>query len=125
MVRITAEEQNRVKRMKRTEDSIRDLWDSIKCTNIPIIGVPEAEEKKKRYEKIFEQIIVENFLNMGKDIVNQVQEVQSLIQDKPKEKHIKTHTNQTNKDETQRKNIKTSKRKAASNLQGNPHRSNS
>ena len=54
MVRITAEEQNRVKRMKRTEDSIRDLWDSIKCTNIPIIGVPEAEEKKKRYEKIFE-----------------------------------------------------------------------
>ena len=62
---------------------------------------------------------------MGKDIVNQVQEVQSLIQDKPKEKHIKTHTNQTNKDETQRKNIKTSKRKAASNLQGNPHRSNS
>ena len=43
MVGITAEEQNRVKRMERTEDGIRDLWDSIKCTNNPIIGVPEAE----------------------------------------------------------------------------------
>ena len=57
---------------------------------------------------------------MGKEIVNQVQEVQSLIQDKPKEKHIKTHTNQTNKDETQRKNIKSSKGKATSGIQGKP-----
>ena len=34
MVEITSEEQNKVKRMKRTEDSFRDLWDHIKCTNI-------------------------------------------------------------------------------------------
>ena len=61
MVEITSEEQNKVKRMKRTEDSLRDLWDNIKCTNILIIGVPEEEEKKKGYEKIFEEIIVENF----------------------------------------------------------------
>ena len=46
------------------------------------------------YEKIFEEIIVENSPNMEKEIVNQVQEAQ----DKPKEKHAKTHTNQTNKD---------------------------
>ena len=76
MVEITSEEQNKVKRMKRTEDSLRDLWDNIKCTNIRIIGVPEEEEKKKGYEKIFEEIIVENFPNMEKEIVNQVQEVQ-------------------------------------------------
>ena len=47
--------------MKRTEDSLRDLWDNIKCTDIQIIGVPEEEEKKKGTEKIFEEIIVENF----------------------------------------------------------------
>ena len=43
-----------------------------------IIGVPEEEEKKKGYEKIFEEIIVENFPNMEKKIVNQVQEVQRV-----------------------------------------------
>ena len=57
MVEITSEEQNKVKRMKRTEDSLRDLWDNIKCTSIRIRVVPE-EEKKKGYEKIFEEIIV-------------------------------------------------------------------
>ena len=44
MVEITSEEENKVKRMKRTEDSLRDLWDNIKCSNFQIIGVPEEEE---------------------------------------------------------------------------------
>ena len=79
IVEITTAEQNKGKRMKRIEDSLRDIWDNIKCTNIRIIGVPEEEEKKKVTEKIFEEIIVENFLNMGKEIVNHVQEVQSPI----------------------------------------------
>ena len=98
MVEITSEEPNKVKRMKRTENSLRDFWDNIKSTNILIIGVPEEEEKKKGYKNIFEEIIVENFPNMEKEIVNQVQEAKSPIQDKAKEKHTKTHTNQTNKD---------------------------
>ena len=45
--------------MKRNEDSLRDLWDNIKCTNIRVIGVPEEKEKKKGTEKILEEIIVE------------------------------------------------------------------
>ena len=78
MMEITSEEQNKVKIMKRTEDSLRDLWDHIKCTNIQIIGVPEEEEKKKGYEIILEEIIVESFPNMEKEIVNQVQEAQRV-----------------------------------------------
>ena len=78
MVEITSEEQNKVKRMKRTEDSLRDLWDNIKCTNIRITGVPE-EEKEKRYDKIFEEIIIENFPNIEKEIVNQFEAAQSPI----------------------------------------------
>ena len=49
----------------------------MKHTNIQIIGVPE-EKEKKRYEKIFEEIIVKNFPNMEKEIVNQVQEAQRI-----------------------------------------------
>ena len=97
MVEITSEEQNKGKRMKRTEDSLKDLWDTVKHTSIQIIWVSEKEEKKKAYEKTFEEIIVENFPNMEREIVNQVQEAKSSIQEKPKEKQSKTHTNQPNK----------------------------
>ena len=92
---ITATEQNKEKRTKRIKDSPRDLWDNIKHTNIRILAVPEEEEKKKGFEKVFEEIIVENFLNVGKEIINQVQEAESPIQDKFKEKHTKRHINQT------------------------------
>ena len=64
--------------MERTKDNLRDLWDNIKCTSIQIIGVPEEEEKKKRHEKIIEEIIAENLPNMGKERVSQVQEVQRV-----------------------------------------------
>ena len=56
MMEITSEEQNKVKRMKRTEDSLRDLWDNIKSNNIRIIWVPEEEEKKKGYEKFLKRL---------------------------------------------------------------------
>ena len=79
MVEITSEEQNKVKGMKRTEDNLRDIWDNIKRTNTGIIGVPEEEEKKKGYEKSFEEIIVENFPNMEKETVNQVKEAQRVL----------------------------------------------
>ena len=56
MVEITAEEQNKGKRMKRIEDNLRDIWDNIKCTNIRVIGVPEEEEKRKALRKIFKKL---------------------------------------------------------------------
>ena len=78
MVEFTAAEQNKEKRMKRNEDSLRDLWDNIKCTSIRIIGAPEGGEREKGPEKIFQEIIVENFPNMGKEIATQVQEAQRV-----------------------------------------------
>ena len=78
VVEIPSEEQNKVKGMKRTEDSLRYTWDNIKCTSIQIIGVPEEEEKNKGYEKYFEEFKVENFPNMLKEMVNQVQEAQKV-----------------------------------------------
>ena len=65
-------------RIKRNEDNLRDLWDNVKCPNIPMIGVPEEEDKKKSHEKLLEEIIAENFPKMGKEIATQVQETQRV-----------------------------------------------
>ena len=84
--------------MKRIEESLRDLWDNIKCTSMQIVGVLEEEEKKKGYEKIFEETSWK-FPQCGKENGQLIPRgTKSPIQDKPKEKHTKTHTNQTNKD---------------------------
>ena len=78
MVEIVADEQNKAKRMKIIEESFRNLWDSIKHTNIWAIEVSEEEEKKKGTENFFEDTIVENLPSMGKEIVNQVQEARRV-----------------------------------------------
>ena len=74
---INEAERKKENRNKRNEDNFRDLWDNVKCPNIRIIGVPE-EDKKKGHEKILEEIIAENFPQMGKEIVTQVQETQRV-----------------------------------------------
>ena len=112
------------KRIKRNEDNLRDLWDNVKCPNIRIIGVPE-EDKKKGYEKILEEIIVENIPKMGEKRHPSPRNPESPKQDKPKAKHPKTNINQINKDQTQRTNIKSSKGKTTNNTQGDSHKDNS
>ena len=83
--------------MKRIEDSLRDLSDNDKHTNICIIGALEGKKRDKEPEKIFEVIVAENFPNMGEEIANQVQKAQSPRQFRPKEEHTKTHSNKTGK----------------------------
>ena len=116
MVEIISEEQNKVKRMKRAEDSLRDLWDHIKHTNIRII---EEEEKKKGHEKIFEEIIVENFPNMETEIASQVQEAQRVpYRINPRRnmpRHILIKLKRLNT-----KNIKTAREKQQVTYKGNP-----
>ena len=57
MVEFTAAEQTtKEKRMKRNEDSLRDLWDNIKRNNIRIIGVPEGEEREKGQRKYLKRL---------------------------------------------------------------------
>ena len=95
MVEITATEQSIQKRVKRNEDSLRDLWDNIKRSNICIRGVPE-EEREKGPEKTFEEIIAENLPNM-RNSQPSLGSTESPRKSKPKEEYTKTHSNQTDK----------------------------
>ena len=74
---VEINEAERKKRIKN-EDNLRDLWDNVKCPNIWNIGVLEGEDKNKGHEKILEEIVVENFPKMGKEIATQVKETQRV-----------------------------------------------
>ena len=77
MVEINESERKKEKWIKRNEDNLRDFSDNLKC-NIWIMAVSEEEDKKKDHEKILEEILVENFPKMGKEIITQVQETQRV-----------------------------------------------
>ena len=51
IVEIAAKQQNKVKRIKRAEDNLRDFQGNVKCTNTRITGVPEKKRKRKVMRK--------------------------------------------------------------------------
>ena len=86
-------EQQEKKRIQKNKDSVSSLWDNFKCSNIPITGEPEGDEKEQESVHLFEKIMKENFPNLVKEIDVQVQQAQSPKQDIYKEAHSKTHHN--------------------------------
>ena len=78
MVEMNEAERKKERRIKRNEENLRDLWDNVKRPNVRIIGIPEEEDNKKGHEKILEEIIVENFPKMGKELPTQVGETQRV-----------------------------------------------
>ena len=74
----TEMKKKKKKEWKKNENNLRDVQNNIKRPNIWITGVPEEEDRKKDHEKILEEIIVENFPKMGKEIITQVQENQKV-----------------------------------------------
>ena len=92
-------EINEAERKKElNEDKRRGLWDNVKCYNIQIIGVPEEEDKKKGHATILEELVVENVLKMGKEIITQVQETQRVPNRITSRQNAKAHIIQINKD---------------------------
>ena len=61
------------------------MQNNMKHNNIHIIGIPEREEDEQGMENLFEKVMVENFPNLVREKVTQVQEPESLNQDEPKE----------------------------------------
>ena len=68
------------------------MQDNMKRNNIHIIGIPEGEEEQG-IENLFEKVMIENFPNLRREKVTQIQESQSPKQEEPKEAHCKTHHN--------------------------------
>ena len=123
MVEITVMEQNKEKRMQRNKNSLRDLWDNTKHVNIWIIGVPKEEKKEKGSEKLFEETIVENFPNMGKEIITQVQEAKRVPYKTNPRRNMPRHILlKPKKIKHKEKNIKSGKGKATNNIQGNSNK---
>ena len=118
LVEITDVEQNKEKRKKRIEDSLEELWDNFKCPNIRIIGVWVGKERDKGPEKIFEEIITENFPNMGEEILTQIQEAQRIPYRINPRRNTRRHIL------IKLSNIKVKEQilKATNNIQGNPHK---
>ena len=120
MVEINESERKKEKLLKRIEDNFRDLQDNIKHSNIQIIGVPEEEEKMEDHEKILEEITVENFPKMGKEIITQVQETQRLPNRVNPRQNSSRHILIKLTNIKHRANIKSSKGKATNNTRGFP-----
>ena len=100
MVEITSEEKNKVKRMRRTEDSLRDLWDQPYQMQQHLNY--RGPRKRRGKERVWENFLRDyswKFPQHGKGTSqSSPRGTKSPIWNKPKEKHAKTHTNQTNKD---------------------------
>ena len=122
MVEINETERKKEKQIKRNEDNLRDLWDNVKRPNIWIIGVPEEEDKKKDHEKILQEIIVENFPKIGKEIITQVQDTQRVPNRINSRRNTPRHMLIKFAKIKHRANIKGSKEKATHNTQGDPHK---
>ena len=64
----TQSEWRQEKRNQKYENNLRSLWDKVKCNNVRIIGVPEGEDRNQEVENLFEEMIMENFPNLVKEI---------------------------------------------------------
>ena len=87
-------EQNEETRIQKNEESLRNLWDNFKCSNIQIVGVPKGKEEGQEIENLFEKIMEENFPSLAKEIdflEMQVQEAQRVPKKLDTRKHTPRH----------------------------------
>ena len=79
LVETTDAEQKREKRLNRTEDNLREIWDDGRSNKNWTRVEPEGEKRAKKKEKIFEETIAKNVLNMGKEALAEIQEATSTM----------------------------------------------
>ena len=116
-------EQKREKILKTNEESLRELWNNVKHTNIRIIGVLERGEREKGTEKIVQEIIARNFPNMGKEPLTQIQEAQRVpYKINPRRNTLRNILIKLTKIKDKEKILKASKEKKQITYKGTPIR---
>ena len=74
----TQKEQEKEKRLRKNEEGLREMQHNVKCNNIRIIGIREGEEEEQGLENLFEKVMMENFPNLMREKVTQIQETQRV-----------------------------------------------
>ena len=75
--KTTQNKQEKEKRLRKNEEGLREMQDTVKCNNIDIIGIPEGEEEMQGIQNLFGKVMMENFPNLMREKVTQIQETQS------------------------------------------------
>ena len=88
----TQKEQEKEKRLRKNEEGLTEMQDNMKCNNICIIGIPEAEEEEQGMENQFEKVMMENFPKLMRKKVTQIQETESQSRGTQRG-HCKTYRN--------------------------------
>ena len=89
----TQKQQEKENMLTKNEEGLREMQDNMKCNNIRIIGIPAGEEEDQGTETLFEKVMMENFPNLMREKLTQLQETESPKQEEPKEAHCKIHHN--------------------------------
>ena len=89
----TQKEQEKEKRLRKNEEGLREMQDNMKWNNFCKLEITEGEEEEQGIENLFEKVMMENFPNLMREKVTQIQETQSPKQEEPKEALCKTHHN--------------------------------
>ena len=69
----TQKEQEKEKRLRKNEEGLREMQDNMKRNNIRTTGIPEGEEEEQGIENLFEKVMMENFPNLRRETVTQLQ----------------------------------------------------
>ena len=97
VMEISAMEQNKEKRMKRNVDSIRELWETLNIPTLEFQGPWKEKKKRKGWRKYLKRLQSKTSLKRKGNSYTSPGNVESPIQDKPKEEQAKIHINQNNK----------------------------
>ena len=87
----TQKEQEKERRLRKNEEGLWEMQDNMKRSNVRIIGIPEGEEEEQGIENLFEKVMMENFRNLRREKVTQIQETQRIPSERNPKRPTATH----------------------------------